>query len=96
MNRPVPASTTEQQQLFVGGKLMTSHPPSSHKAISSSSCRTLQTVPQNLNHCAATLPLEGQGRSVVLDESEKAISSDILKTPATDTREVSAFFVQDW
>ena len=75
---------------------MTSHSPSSHKAISSSSCRTLQTIPQNLNHHAAISPLKGQGGSVVLDESEKGRSSDILKTPATDTEEMSAFFVQDW
>ena len=75
---------------------MKSHFPS-HKAISPSSYRTVQTIPQNSNHRAATLPLEGQpGGSVVLDESKKARSSDILKTPATDTQEMSAFFVQDW
>ena len=95
VNRPVPVSTTEQQQVFVGGKSTISHSPSPHKAISSSSCRTLQTIPQNSNHRADTLPLEGQGRSVILDESERGRSSDIPKTPAADTQEMSAFFVQD-
>lgn len=95
MNRPVPASTTEQQQSFVRGKSTISYSPSPHKVIPSSSCRTLQTIPQNSNHRTDFLPLEGQGGSVILDESERGRLSDIPKIPAADTQEMSAFFVQD-
>ena len=32
---------------------------------------------------------------MILDESERGRLSDILKIPAADTQEMSAFFVQD-
>lgn len=51
---------------------MASHSSPFDKVVSSSSGRISQTTPRNSSHRAATLPPEGQGESVGLNESEKA------------------------
>lgn len=45
--------------------------PSLHKTVSSSSHRTLQTIPQSSSPHTDILPPEGQGTGVGLDESER-------------------------